>query len=241
MRNYVFWGLNIINIINIILVMLNILPRENWWLTLLIFNLVGVTGAVYFIEIFGTRRGCLYAVIVFLLIYLISSQAKLLPFITDDSLYAHVIYISVAALWVGSLAISQAFTYRMTFSMRAIFTMLIIIFIQFFIIPVIALFSQYHNGDNEFFHYQIQLSGYLVIIGFIIICFIFLLVVEILWLVNYSSFWQTRMEILFVIISGIAIVVGFKDGLWQTSVVCFLIMFSLLVVANSKKKGDYTS
>lgn len=220
------------------LVVLDILPRENWWLTLLILNLIGTVGVIYFMEIFGVKRGLLYVAIVFNLIYISSSQARLLPFIKDESLYAHIIYISVAALWIGSLAIAQACTYKMSFLIRTVFTLCVIVFIQFFIIPVIALFSHYYSGDNEFYHYQIKLSGYLVIIGFTLICYMLLLIMETVWLVNYSIVWQTRMTVVFVIISGIAIVVGLKDGLWQTSAVCFLIMFSLIVVVYSKRKGD---
>lgn len=41
------------------------------------------------------------------------------------------------------------------------------------------------------------------------------------------------------ILSGIVIIVGFKVGFWQTSIVAFLIMISLIVVAKSKVRGEY--
>lgn len=218
--------------------MLNLLPDENWWLSLFVLNLVGVTGAVYFIEIFGVKRGSIFVIVVFSMLYLLISQARLLPFITDTSLYAQIIYFSVSAQWLASMAIAQALTYRKPLAIRSVLTLSIILFIQFFLTPVIARFSRFETGVNEYFQYQIKLSGYLVIIGLIIIFYVILLIFETLWLVNYSEIWMKRMYILFFIISGMPILYSLKFGLWQTSIVCSLIMVSLIVVANSKMKGD---
>lgn len=237
-RNYVFFALNIVNIINVALVMLNFLTSENWWLSLVVLNLAGATGAVYFIEIFGFKRGCLVVSVNFVLFYLLISQAKLLPFVTDNSLYTQVIYLSMSAQWLASMAIAQAFTYRKTLVVRSVLTLGIILFLQFFLTPVIARFSRFETGENQFFQYQIKLSGYLVIIGLIIIFYVIIFICETLWLVNYSELWKKRMHILFFIISGIPILFSIKYGLWQTSIVCLLIMCSLIVVANSKMKGD---
>lgn len=237
-RNYVFFALNLVNIVNIVLVMLNLLPDENWWLSLVVLNLAGATGAVYFIEVFGLKRGLIFVVLLFSMFYLLISQARLLPFVTDTTIYAHIIYLSVSAQWLASLAITQAFTYRKPLIIRSVLTLSIILFVQFFLTPVIARFSRYESGVNQFFQYQIQLSGYLVIIGLIIIFYVVLLICETLWLVNYSEIWKKRMHILFLIISGIPILYSIKFGLWQTSIVCLLIMCSLIVVTNSKKKGD---
>lgn len=237
-RNYVFFALNIVNIINIVLVILNLLPNGNWWLSLVVLNLAGVTGAVYFIEIFGIKRGCIFVSSVFILFYLLLSQARLLPFVTDNSLYAQVIYLSMSAQWLASMAIVQAFTYRKSFAVRSVLSLSIILFIQFFLTPVIARFSRFETELNQFFQYQIKLSGYLVIIGLIIIFQVILLICETLWLVNYSEIWKKRMHVLFFVISGIPILFSLKYGLWQTSILCLLIMCSLIVVANSKMKGD---
>lgn len=217
--------------------MFKILPKENWWLTLLILFVLGLTGALYFMEVFGVQKGLIYSGTVFLIVYIVTSQAKLLPFITDESLYAHTIYMAVAALWIVAMAISQAFTYRMSLMLRTVFTFVIILLIHFFLIPIIALFSRYQTGNLEYFHYVIQLSGYLVISGYIIIFYMLLLIFEMMWLVNYSDEWQSRMVVSFSAIVIIVFVVGIIDGLWLTSIVSVLVLSSIIIVAKSKGRG----
>lgn len=238
-KKYVFVALNIINIVNIFLVMFDILPKENWWLTLLIFFVIGVTGIIYFMEILGVKRGAIYSAIVIGIVYIFTSQLRLLPFIHDNSLYAHIMYMAIAFLWIAFMAITQAFTFKMSLVMRTFVSFLIVILIQYFLIPVIALFSRYQGGKDDYVHYVINLKGYLVIISYFFIFYILLLLLETIWLVNYTEYWQNQMIIPFVTLIGIVMVVGIKDGLWITSVVTFIVLCSLIVVAKSKGRGTY--
>ncbi|MBQ0137801.1 MAG: hypothetical protein KBT36_00725, partial [Kurthia sp.] len=218
----------------------DILPKENWWLTLLIFFVIGLTGILYFVEILGVKRGIIYSTIIVVIVYFVTSQLRLLPFINDDSLYAHTMYFAIAFLWISIMAIAQAFTFRMSLIMRTFISFLITVLIQYFLIPIIALFSHYHNGQNEYVvHYVIHLNGYLVITGYFIVFYLLLLFFETIWLVNYTERWQNRMIIPFVILMGIVMVIGLKDGLWITSVVTLIVVCSLIVVAKSKGRGTY--
>lgn len=238
-KNYVFLILNVFNLINIFLVIFDIIPKENWWLTLLILFVIGLTGIIYFVEIMGLKRGLIYSAIVVSLVYLVTSQVNLLPFIKEDSFYAQVIYLAVAFLWISTMAITQAFTFRMPISMRTFISVLIVFIIQFFLIPVIALFSRYHVGEVEYFHYVIHLKGYITISCYFLVFYILLLFLETVWLVNCNGKWQNRMIVSFVTLIGIVIVIGIKDGLWITSVVAFIVMASLIIVAKSKGRGTY--
>lgn len=238
-KNYIFLGLNIFNLINIFLVIFDIIPKENWWLTLLILFIIGLTGIIYFMEIMGVNRGMIYSGIVIFVVYVVTSQARLLPFIVDHSLYAQVIYLAISFLWISTMAITQAFTFKMSIGMRTFISLLIVLVIQFFLIPVIALFSRYHTGDVEYFHYVIRLNGYITIICYFFVFYLLLLFLETIWLVNYNEQWQNRMIVAFATLIGIVVIVGLKDGLWITSIVAFLVMGSLIVVAKSKGRGTY--
>lgn len=238
-KNIVFIIINLINIINIFLVVFNILPRETWWGTLFVVIVVGLMSMIYFIDLFGTYKGVILSCVIVFSSFLVFCNAKMLPFIQSNDRYAYALYFTLSCCWLTSIAISHSFTYSMPFLIRTVFSFVIVFYLFFFLIPILALFTRFHDGNTEYFHFQTTVSGYLIIIGFFIIYYFLLLLAEVAWLVNYKKEWQHRMIAIFMILSGIVIIVGFKVGFWQTSIVAFLIMISLIVVAKSKVRGEY--
>lgn len=55
-----------------------------------------------------------------------------------------------------------------------------------------------------------------------------------IWLVKYSITLQNYMIGVFVSIMSIPIIVALRVGLWETSVVAFFIMMSIIVVSKTK-------
>jgi len=239
LKNIIFVIMNLINIINIFLVVFNVLPRETWWGTLFVLVVCGVMSMIYFMDLFGTYKGIIFSSVIVLSSFLVFCNASMLPFIQINDQYAYVIYFTLSCCWLTSIAISHSFTYSMPFMIRSVFSFVIVFYLFFFLVPILALFTRFHQGLTEYFHFQTTISGYLIIIGFFIIYYFLLLLAEVAWLVNYKNSWQLKMIIIFMILSGIVIIVGFKVGFWQTSIVAFLIMISLIVVAKSKIRGEY--
>lgn len=97
---------------------------------------------------------------------------------------------------------------------------LIIIVIHFFI-PIFALFNRYYIGDFSYYHFEIQISGYFIIIGFSIIYYIILLFLEMIWFIKYSITLQNYMIEVFVSNMSMSIIVALRVGLWETSMVAF--------------------
>lgn len=238
-KNMMFIILNLINMINIFLVVFNLLPRETWWGTLFVLVVSGFMSMIYFIDLFGNKKGVIFSSVIVFSSFLVFCNASILPFIQNNDLYAYALYFTLSCCWLTSIAISHAFTYSMPFIIRSVFSFVIVFYLFFFLVPILALFTRFHDGFTEYFHFQTTVSGYLIIIGFFILYYFLLLLAEVAWLVNYKKGWQFKMIVIFMILSGIVIIVGFKVGFWQTSIVAFLIMISLIVVAKSKVRGEY--
>lgn len=238
MKKNVFIIFYVVHIIVLLLIALPILPKNDWWVLLFVLFYIAIIATIYFSEIFGRRKGILYALFIWFSVYGIMSYERIIPFIKSGGVYEQLLYATIASLWLISIAITQAFTYQMPLVMRTIFSFFIIIVIQFFMIPIFALFNHYYLGDFSYFHFQIQLSGYFIIIGFSIIFYTILLFLEMVWLVNYSVTRQNDMMSIFCAIMSIPIVVSLKVGLWETSIVAFFIMMSVIIVSKTKIEGD---
>lgn len=234
MKKNVFIIFYIVNLIVLLLIMLPILSKRDWWMLLLMLLYAAIIATLYFSTLFGVKKGLLYALFVWISVYSIMSYGSLLPFIKSDGAYEHLLYMAIASLWLVSIAIIQAFTYQMPLAMRTVFSFFIIIVIHFFIIPIFALFNRYYIGDFSYYHFEIQLSGYFIIIGFSIIYYIILLFLEMIWLVKYSITLQNYMIGVFVSIMSIPIIIALRVGLWETGVVAFFIMMSIIVVSKTK-------
>lgn len=238
-KNIIFIILNLINLINIFLVVFNILPKETWWGTLFVLKVCGLMSILYFMDLFGNLWGSIFSGIILISNYLVFSNANLLPFVQKSDPYSFMLYLALACSWLSAIAISHAFTYSMPFLMRTVFSFIVVFYLLFFLVPIIALFMRFYIGQTEYFHFQTTVSGFLIITGFYIIYYFLLILAEGTWLVHYEKSWQFKMTTIFMILSGISIIVGYKVGFWQTSIVAFLIMISLIVVAKSKVRGEY--
>lgn len=238
MKRNVFIIFYIVNLIVLLFIILPILSKQDWWILLLVWIYAAMIATFYFSRLFGAKKGIIYAISTWASVYSIMAYERIIPFIKSGGVYEQLLYMAIASLWLVSIAITQAFTYQMPLAMRTIFSFFIIVVLQFFIIPIFALFNHYYLGDFSYYHFQIQLSGYFIIIGFSIIFYTILLFLEMIWLVNYSVTMQNYMIWIFVSLIAMPIVVALRVGLWETSVVAFFIMISIIVVSKTRVGED---
>ncbi|GEK33899.1 hypothetical protein [Kurthia sibirica] len=150
-------------------IIFDLAPKKYWWLVLVTINLAASVSTVYFVKSFGVKVGLSLTLIIAVLGYVFCSSARLLPFVRENDLFSHYYYFTIACLWVVVMALSKALTQNMSIAFRTMFTFLMILFIEYCMMPVMALFEHYKRGHTEYLFYAIQLSGYLVITGFTMI------------------------------------------------------------------------
>lgn len=226
-------------VVSFAIIIFDLAPKNYWWLVLLTINYAAVISCIYFIKSFGIQVGFFLTIIIFIIGYFFCTIGKLLPYVDNTpTWFSQYYYVTIGCLWVVSIAISKAFTQHMPLSIRTVVTFLLILFIEYCMMPVMALFSHYIKGNQDFLYYSIKLSGYLIIVGFTIIFYFLLLFFETIKLTRKDILWRSRMYPVFWSLVSLPIFIGFKDGHWHSSILIIIISSSVIVVAMSKERSD---